>query len=65
MDDLGSERDWRRGGVNGRGCCSPRRTPAAEMFSKVVSSLEVGKVWPWGQAMGQVLSPESHLLRLG
>ena len=34
-------------------------------ISKAVPSLEVGKVWPWGQAMGQVLSHESQLLRLG
>ena len=34
-------------------------------ISKVVPSLEVGKVLPWGQAMSQVLSPESQLLRLG
>ena len=32
---------------------------------KAVPSLEVGKVWPWGQAMSQVLSPEFQLLLLG
>ena len=32
---------------------------------KVVSSLQVGEVWPWGQAMSQVLSHESQLLHLG
>ena len=38
---------------------------SSKNLSKASSTLQVGKVWPWEQAMSQVLSPESQLLRLG
>ena len=48
------------------GVLSAEMHTSSRNILKVVSSLmKAGEVWPWGQAMSQVLSPESQLLRLG